>query len=217
MGYLEALTPQQITVILAGREVVIPRAGLGDYLRLGRVLDEFEDAPGSSEISEAIRSYFGIIGVDIAGASPVEILTAFAVLRGFNGWQWTPAFMNEPAPPRKERVAYDYPGRNWAWVVHKIATRYGWPDDYILSLYPERVACYLQEILVSEQMEAEERHSLSELAYHYDKTTQTSRYVPLPRPGWMVDDTLPEPVRIPLSALPYGVLDISGKPKDYHH
>jgi len=216
MSYVDTLLPQQITIVLAGREVIVPRARLGQYLLLERVLDDFEAAPGWAEISQAIRRYFEIVGLNLAGAHPVEILTAFAALGKANGWQWTPAFMREPSPPRKEKIAYDYEGRNWAWVIHKLASRYGWSDDHILNLYPERAACYLQEILVSEQLEAEERHSLSELAYQYDRVSKTSRYVPLPRPGWMVDSSLPEPVRIPRSALPYGVQNLKGEIITYH-
>ena len=79
-----------------------------------------------------------------------------------------------------------------------------------MELWPEEAACYLQEILVSEANEAEERHSLSELAYHYDKASQTSRYVPLPRPAWMQSEpTKPRPVRMLRSMLPYGeVIDL---------
>lgn len=203
-GYLDAISNQQITFSLNGREITLPRARLGLHLQLGRVLSDFEQAPGWLEIASAIRSYFGLLGVDVTGAQPVEVLAAFYQLKEFNTWQWALAFMREPGKGG-EAEPYDYPERNWAWVVHKLASRYGWTRHYIMELWPEEAACYLQEILVSEANEAEERHSLSELAYRYDSASKTSKYIPLPKPEWMVSGSeLPKPVKMLRSLLPYG-------------
>lgn len=191
-------------IALAGREVFVPRARLGLHLRLGRIAAEFRDAPGWAEMATALRAYFAAAGVDIAGASPVELLAAFAILERVNRWQWALAFMAEPGDPDAQMPAYDYLGRNWTWVIHKLASRYGWTVDYIFGLWPEEAACYLQEILVSEIVEAEERHSLSELSYRYDSASKISRYIPLPKPGWMVPRMDAKPVRILRSMLPYG-------------
>lgn len=215
-GYLDAIIEQSVSVQLAGQLVEIPRARLGMHIRLLQVVEAFEQAPGHSEIAESIRSYFGVLEVDISHAHPIEILAAFLTLKEFNGWQWSLAFMRESGKPQKDNIPYDYEGRNWAWIVHKLASRYGWTRDYVFSLYPEETACYLQEILLSEQVEAEERHSLSELAYQYDKVSQTSKYVPLPRPAWMLPEVDIKPVRMNRKMLPYGVLDLSGKVINYH-
>ena len=216
IGYLDTLSEQEITITLAGRESIIPRARLGLHLRLDKLIAQFEDAPGSSELAEAIRGYFEALQVDIGQARPVEILRAFYKLRALNGWQMTLAFMKEEKGPKGEPEPYDYEERNWAWVVHKLASRYGWTRDYIFSLWPEEAAAYLQEILVSEHFEAEERYRLSELAYTYDKSTGKSRYVPYQRPSWMVNHELPKPVRILRSLLPFGVVDLQGKEIIYH-
>jgi hypothetical protein len=214
-GFFETIAEQVVTVTLAGQEVTVSRARLGLHLRLGRLSDEFEEAPGSPEMAEAIRAYFEALGLDIAGASPVEILRAFAVLGEANRWQFALAFMKDQGP-RGEPEPYDYDGRNWAWVVHKLASRYGWTRDYIFSLYPEEAAVYLQEILISEHLESEERYRLSELAYQWDSATKTSRYVPYSKPGWMYSHELPKPVRVLRAILPFGVVDLEGKEIVYH-
>lgn len=215
-GYLETLTPQSVTVSLAGQLLTIERARLGLHLKLGRLSDEFDNAPGSPEMAEAIESYFEALGLDISEAKPAEILRAFAVLREANRWQFALAFMGE-TEAKGQPEPYDFEGRNWAWTVHKLASRYGWTRDYIFSLYPEEAAVYLQEILISETLEAEERYRLSELAYQYDSVTKKSHYVPYRKPAWMYSNELPQPVRILRSSVPFGVVDLEGKAKEYHH
>lgn len=214
-GYLDAISDQYITIRLGGRDLVIPRARLGLHIRLSKLVDEFEQAPGCSEIAQAIHRYFEALGLDISAAHPVEVLASFAILKQANAWQWSLAFMQEPGAKDKPE-AYDYPDRNWSWVVHKLASRYGWTRHYIMDLWPEEAGAYLQEILVSEMHEAEERHSLSELAYKYDSVSKTSRYVPIPRPSWMLPKLEFKPVKMLRSMLPYGVQDLAGKEITYH-
>ena len=113
-------------------------------------------------------------------------------------------------PPELESPPYDYPGRQWAWWIHKLASRYGWARKDIFELWPEEAAAYLQEILVTEFEEADDRRALSELGYHYDKTTGKASFRPLPRPGWMVKDNPQPTVRIRREMLPVGnVIDLS--------
>jgi hypothetical protein len=215
-GFFEAITPQSVVVTLAGQEVNVARARLGLHLRLGRLSDSFDNAPGSPEMGAAIRAYFDLLEVDISGASAVEILRAFSQLRELNAWQWALAFMKGTGKPKEAPEPYDYPGRNWAWVVHKMASRYSWTREEIFNLWPEEAAAYLQEILIAEHFEAEERYRLSELAYQYDSTSKTSRYIPYRKPSWMYSEKMPEPVRILKSMLPMGVLDLNNNPVTYH-
>jgi hypothetical protein len=214
-GFFEALEAQSVTITLAGQEVTVSRARLGLHLRLGRLSDAFEAAPGSPEMTQAIQGYFEASGLDISQARPVEILRAFIALRALNRWQWLLAFMKD-AGPKGEPEPYDYEGRNWAWIVHKLASRYGWTREETFNLWPEEAAAYLQEILISEHAESEERYRLSELAYQYDKVTKTSRYVPYQKPGWMVSTELPKPVRILRAMLPFGVKNLDGQEVTYH-
>jgi hypothetical protein len=214
-GFFEALESQSVVVVLAGCAVKIERARLGLHLLSGRLADRFDNAPGSVEMAQAIQGYFEALGLDVSRASPVEILRAFTLLRELNRWQWALAFM-KGQPAKGETEPYDYEGRNWAWVIHKLASRYGWTRDHIFNLYPEEAAAYLQEILVSEHQESEERYRLSELAYQYDSNSKTSRYVPYQKPSWMVNNELPKPVKMLRSMLPYGVQNLAGEEIIYH-
>lgn len=215
-GFFEALEEQTVTITLAGQEVTIPRARLGLHLRLGRLSDAFEDAPGPAEMAEAIQGYFEALGLDIGKVRPVEILRAFIELRALNGWQMSLAFMKDMGAPAQTPEPYDYPDRNWAWIIHKLASRYGWTREEIFNLYPEEAAVYLQEILISEHFEEEARYRLSELAYSYDTSTGRSHYRPMDKPPWMYSQELPKPVKILKSMLPFGVVDLEGKEVAYH-
>jgi hypothetical protein len=57
---------------------------------------------------------------------------------------------------------------------------------------------------VSEYHEREDRRALSEISYKYDQVTKTSQFIPAPAYSWMIDDSPPEPVRIPVRMLPVG-------------
>lgn len=214
-GYFDTLVKQQVTIVLGGQPITIERARLGLHLQLGQLVDEFDNAPGSPEMALAIKGYFKLLEIDIGQASVVEILRAYQMLREVNRWQFILAFMKNTAI-EKQPESYDYEGRNWAWVIHKLASRYGWTRDYIFNLWPEEAAIYLQEILISEHNEAEERYRLSELAYQYNEVTRKSHYVPYQKPSWMLNYELPKPVRVLKSHLPFGVQTLDGQSKIYH-
>lgn len=198
--YLDAVNEQGMTVILNGYAVYVSRARLGAHLQLTRMTESFDAKPDVYSIWQ----YFKLCRVDINKATGLEILIAFAQLRVLNGWQWTLPFMSSEYPVQLPEP-YDYKDRVWSWWIHKLASRYGWSRDEIFDLWPEEAACYLQEIFVSEFNEADERRSLSELAYQYDKNTKTSRYLSLSKPPWMTPKIEPRPVRILRAMLPMGV------------
>lgn len=216
-GFVDTLEATGVTIILAGREINVERARLGLHLRLGRLLDDFEEAPGSPEMAEAIQGYFEALGLEVDQAHPVEVLRAFALLREANSWQLALAFMRNPSPPDEPEI-YDYPGRVWATIVAKLASSFGWSESEILNLYPEQAGVYYQEALLLEWQEREFLYNLSEKSHQYDSTTKKSHYVPFPgRPSWTVDTRLPKPVRVRVEMLPFGVVDLAGNEKNYHH
>jgi hypothetical protein len=74
------------------------------------------------------------------------------------------------------------------------------------------MGCYLQEIMVAEYNESDERRALSQMAYSYDKVSKKSRFHPLPRPSWMVSLVPAKPRRVHRDMLPMGVvIDLSGR------
>lgn len=212
-GYLDAVDPSQaITVGLGGQQYRVPRARLGLHLRLARLAGRFDEEPEAS----AVRDYLEVCGLPDEGTG-VEQLATFVALRLLNEWQWDLPWMLEPGNPEHKPPAYEYEDRTWAWWVHKLASRYGWTRDEVFDLWPEEAAAYLQEIFVSEFDETDRQRGLSELSYKYDKSTRTSRFIPTPRPGWMVGMKAPEARRVRKDVLPVGnVVDLEELAKTIH-
>lgn len=212
MDYLDIISPGQ------GVEVFgqwIPRARLGLHLRLSRLLEkiDFEDAQQSTE---AVSEYLSAAGVDTESLTGFEQLRALIVLSDLNRFQAKLPYLEWDGGAVDKEPPYTYPSRAWALWVHKLASRYGWSRDEIFSLWPEEAAVYIQEIILAEYDEADERRALSELAYKYDKTTNKSRFIPLPRPAWMVEKKeKPKTIRVRKDMLPIGnIIKLSDLTKD---
>jgi len=215
-GYLDALNPVQGSYItLCNKPVWVDRARFGLHLRLSELDQKFESSTAADEMAAIIRAYLAMCGIEDTEASNIELLLAFSHLRQLNNWQWILPFMSGSAGAGQDKPPYDYEGRYWAWWVHELASRYGWSRDEIFNLWPEEAAVYLQEILISKIEEAEQARSLSEVSYRYDKQTKKSKFIPMPKPGWMVGDVAngnePKKVKILKGFLPVGnVIDIGG-------
>jgi hypothetical protein len=202
-GFLDFVNPNQ------GREILgqwIERARLGLHLRLAELSIEISQAliaDNAATAARLISAYFDEVGLDASGIDGFSQLNALGQLEEMNAIQFVLPFQTWQ-PPEAPRPVYDYLGRQWAWWIHKLATRYGWSRDDIFDLWPEEAMAYLQEIFVAEFDEADEARALSEMAYTYDKHTKESRFRPLPRPSWMVDKPEPEMIRIRRDWLPVG-------------
>lgn len=104
---------------------------------------------------------------------------------------------------------WEYEGRSWFFWLHIFAGKYGWTPDIVADLDLDEAIGLYEEILVDEQLEKEWQHSLSEIAYQYDKSTKKSKFKALGRPDWMaMYDNVPNrpqpKVKIPKSAMPVG-------------
>ena len=207
--YLDAVKEQGVS--LFGQW--IPRARFGLHLQLARLHQEFEQAGGANETAYIIQDYLALCNLNLIGT---RALFAFACLLSLNNWQWELPFMTGPKEEHKP-AAYEYKDRTWAYYVHKLASRYGWTRDYIFGLWPEEIACYLQEIFVSEFNEYEDQYRLSELAYVYDKHSKQSKYQPISKPYWMAPPITPPIIRIHKAFLPAGlVIRGDGSETTYH-
>lgn len=216
MGFLEILEAQGTTIL----DQWAPRARLGLHIILAELSDKISEALIGGDEKQAARlisAYFVESGLNVKQVSGVIQLGAYLELLELNNPRWLLPFQKWESPPTKP-IPYDYPGRSWAWVVHKLASRYGWTRDEIFNLWPEEAAAYLQEIFISEYDESDEARSLSEVAYHYDKFTKKATFRPLPRPGWMVDGGgKPKTIRIRKDMLPQAdkIIKLSDlRPKD---
>lgn len=110
-----------------------------------------------------------------------------------------------PSHETSKEESWDYPTRTWHLYSHLLAKSYGWTLEYISQLQVEEALSKIQEIIVDDQLSREFEYGLSEVAYHYDKNSKTSKFVPLPRPHWM--RTKIQPIKrmlIPKSMLPVG-------------
>ena len=217
-SYLDVIRPDQsVEVVIGRRRVRVERARLGLHLRLAHQAEAVESclaARDAAGAALAMRTYLAMAGLDPGAGTGPELAIAYRWLVAANRLQLALPFMRDEQPAGPAGIgmppAYDYEGRVHAWWVHKIASRYGWSRDQILNLWPEEAACYLQEVLVAEFDEADERRSLSELAYHYDEHTRTSSFRPVPRPAWMVGERLRRG-SVPRVMLPTGnVVDLGG-------
>lgn len=218
MDFLAAIDDRQgTTITLGGQEIFIERKRLGGHLQLLRLSARFSQAETPAVLADLMRQYLIVAGVPgIESLSILDTLTAYLALTALNGWKWVlPWLKPPPKPPGAREIdhkspPYNYAGRNWAIWIHKIAQAYGWARDQILRLWPEEAAAYVQEILLSEYEEAEDRRALSELSYRYDKGSNTMHFIPRPRPYWMVDNELPKSIRVRKDMLPVGnVIDLN--------
>lgn len=198
---------QGVRIIIDSETVFVARCRLLAHLQLSGIEIKIKTVSEPVLISALIIEYVALAGLsdeEIKKASVHELLGAFFALRQLNAWQWILPWLaipeTNPAPPE----FYDYSGRRWAVWVHRLASRYGWSRDEIFNLWPEEAAAYIQEIMVSEYYEREDKRALSELSYRYDKATKISNFIPTPVHNWMVDESLPAPVRTPIRLLPVG-------------
>jgi hypothetical protein len=200
-------TRQGAKIIIDGEAVFAPRCRLLAHLQLSEIEIKIKDTSQPVLISALIIEYLAVAGMtdeQIKNASTYELLEAFFALRQLNAWQWLLPWLANSETPPSEPEFYDYNGRRWAVWVHRLASRYGWSRDEIFNLWPEEAAAYIQEIMISEYHEREDRRALSEVSYRYDKTTKTSRFIPTPIYSWMIDEKPPTPVRVLASVLPVG-------------
>lgn len=213
--FLESVNPTQGIEALGRR---VPRARLGLHLRLAAISDQINqelllDNPAKAAL--LISLYLQEAGLDVGQAGGVAQLGAYLKLAELNALRWLLPFQKWEGAAAAPQPAYDYPGREWAWYIHKLASRYGWTRPEIFDLWPEEAASYLQEIFVAEFAESDEARSLTELGYRYNKTTKKSTFIPIPRPGWMLDQK-PKMRRIRKDMLPMGhIIKLSEmKPED---
>ena len=205
MDFLDLIDPNQGVWLF---EQWVPRARLGLHLRLAQIYERatFDDASTGAVIVE----YLTMTGLETEGLTGLQVLQAFLVLGELNRLKGLFAYQTWNGPDKTKAPPYTYPGRAWTLYIHKIASRYGWTRDDIFNLWPEEVGAYLQEILVAEYDEADERRSLTQIAYRYDEATKKSNFIPLARPSWMMDRPKEKKYRIRRDMLPVGnVIDLT--------
>jgi hypothetical protein len=196
----------------------IPRRRFGGHLRLGHIAEKITEAVSSrmfGNLSNLIFEYLyeatDMKEEAINHLPAVEVLEMFARLVDLNKLQASFPFMESTSSSPINEVLYEYPGRNWALIIHQLASRYGWTRQEIFNLWPEEVFAYWQEIVISSYDEMEQQRQLSEFGYKReyapDKASYTLKFIPLPRPAWMLPGSEePETVTMKREMLPIGIV-----------
>jgi len=212
VDFYEAIKPRFTEITLAGEPHTVERARLGRFFRLGELYRKYQEALSkrSTRSIECLLDYLALSS-DISreeweNCSPLEFADGFLRLVELNNVRMNLPIFSE-SQEKKEKI-YDYNGRFVATWITRLARIYGWTAEYILNLFPEEAACYIQESELQEFAEREFLYRLSDMAYTYDKGTKKSRYVPLKKPGWMLaeKEEKDEKIKIPAKFIPQGVV-----------
>lgn len=184
-----------MTITLGGRAWTIERARLGGFLRLQQARESINKGIREFDnggIVGGILDFLRVCAPDLTapeffGSPWQEVLEAYISVENLNRLPHAATFAIIQFPTIGGRdVPWDNPLRAILIWIHLIATTYSWTKTDIEALWPEEAIGFVQEILADQQAEREFVHSLSEVAYEYDKRTKKSRYKPLKRPVWMV-------------------------------
>ena len=213
MDFYEAINPRTTEITIAGESHTVERARLGRFFRLGELYRKYHETLTERSI-RAIEYLFDYLAVSSSipkekweNCSPLELGDGFLRLIELNNIRLNlPLFSDSE---KREEKVYDYNGRFIATWVARLARIYGWTAEYVLeNLFPEETVCYLQEAALQEFDEREFVYSLSELSYRYDKSSKTSKYIPLRKPGWMLErrEIKGEKIEIPKRFIPQGVV-----------
>ena len=227
---IQAQSPN-ITISVNGKSIEVERAKLRlwfDLEDLRSKLKEAAEEGDSRAVSSLICSYLSVASDEevetFQNAGWEEVAMAFAEISVLNSTRKQfPLFSYKSEEPT-ELVSWEYEGRTWYLWVHTLAKAYGWTEEYISELEIETGLALIQETMVEDQLRREWEWSLTELAYPYNKVTKTSKFSPLPRPGWMgriVEE--PKKTKLVKAWLPIGNIEnlsgmgLHGTDKDVAH
>lgn len=201
MDFLEEFVPNpELTITLEGHEVTVRRATLLKFFKLERILSKDEPTKVFDYLIEAANLNREFLEDQ---CSLGEVTQVFAQVVKFNQLHGRFPFMASSS----KHDPLDYQGRELASVIHLIASSYGWPEEKILSLPPERAFFYALEIMVQQHHDREFQYALSSVGY--DKQ---GRKNPYPKLMWRwhdqeVNSKIPKYLNIsPEKAIEKGIL-----------
>ncbi len=191
IDYYDALFGETaVTIDLEdGGRVELRRAGLGRHFALMKIQQATREAMLDDRV-DLLRKWLMMLGLDLNDKIALEDIPTIVhtsvdlnTQRGRPAWQLVDR-TSEGVPHEK---LSNYVGRELAYIVHTLAKEYGWTLEHILELQPEVALAHVQECLVSQHKERSWTHFLSEVAWEYDKGSNSSRYKPLPPIEWDID------------------------------
>lgn len=188
------MAEQSVNIALGGRGWDITRARLGVFLRLQKARETLNKGIEEVDNGQIVGGFYEFLSVvlpdlrpeDFHSAPWFEVFSAYVVTEKINQVPDGAEFAILRFPTEGEKaVPWDNSLRMFLIWIHLIAKTYAWSKEEIENLWPEEAIGFVQEIMADEQAEREFAHSLSEIAYQYNKTTKKSDYKPLERPLWM--------------------------------
>lgn len=200
-----------IELHLDGKVYAPERLKLRAWLEFEKTQEAIQSAIADHHVEELARLICRVVAIalrasaDFATASWIEVVDAYNTLTALNRAREIPLI--RPQAQSRQKVPWEYDGREWYWWVHLFAAHYSWKLADIEGLDIDEAVALLQEILVEQQLEREWQWSLSEVAWAYNETTKKSTLQKLERPGWMTDHPIPLPatkVRFRKDMLPVG-------------
>jgi len=186
---------EQVAVVrLGGHEWTISRARLGGYVRLQKERENLVKGVEEGDNGKIVGAIFEFLRVCIPeltqdtffNAPWFEAVVAYQQIDTLNRLPFAEEFaIIRYAKGDGKPVPWDNPLRTVLIWIHLIAKTYSWTKEAIENLFPEEAVAFVQEIIADEQTAREFIHSLSDVAYEYNRTTKKSHYRPLQRPAWM--------------------------------
>lgn len=209
---------------IAGKEFELSRLKLKDWSRLESLKVELDTATSKHDITEIFNCMVKFIEVAIL-PSPSKVEWDKLPWYEFAMVYDQAVRVNLPTidfpilhggGSDNKKQPWEYGGRAWYFWFSLFAANFGWTEDVIANLDIDDALGLYQEIQLNEQLQREWEWGLSEIAYPYDKSTKTSKYMPLTRPSWMmplIPKQLPV-VKMKKSHVPMGnIVDLSAKPE----
>jgi len=221
----------KVIISVSGKSIEVERAKLRLWFDLEDMRTSLKEAAGKGDtqaVSLILCSYLSSASNEdielFQNANWEEVAIAYAEITFLNAPLLHLPLFDYHDEKQVDTVSWEYEGRTWYLWVHTLAKAYGWTEEYISNLEIETGLALIQEPVVEEQLAKEWEWSLTELAYPYDKNTKTSKFNPLPRPGWMKSVAKkPKKTKLLKSMLPVGFIEnisgmgLHGTDKDVTH
>ena len=209
----------KVIISVSGKSIEVERAKLRLWFDLEDVRSRLKEAAGKGDtqaVSLTLCSYLSAASHEdielFQDANWEEVAIAFAEITFLNAPLLHLPLFDYHDEKQVDTVSWEYEGRTWYLWVHTLAKAYGWTEEYISNLEIDTGLALIQETVVDDQLMKEWEWSLTELTYPYDKGSKTSRFNPLPRPGWMGRIAKkPKKTKMLKSMLPVGYIEnVSG-------
>lgn len=189
------------------------RKSLREWIKLEEARSQIKDNFKKKDGAKATNFIFDYI--NLAAKTKIDDLSMMesAIVLGMYVDAVT---LNSPRKPfpilkqaveTKDKLPWEYEGREWYFWANLFSSLYGWSMDEIAALDIDDAIGLYQESEIDKQLQREWEWGLTELAYPYDSTTKTGKFKPLSRPQWMMP-IVPKPktIRIRKDMMPVGNL-----------